>query len=171
MISFQTYKEFFYVGKNQTLYFSSLFTNSKISHKGSRNRKTGSKIFWGTYQLVTVGYESCEKIFKKLGFRIENLTGFSHDFTNLIKKFAVTLSPTLPRQSKPIKNRILTALKPHILRVFDKKTRFYAFKNVHLTALKRVLLIENGQKNGMFFGNCVLTLLKPHIVTRYNRTF
>ena len=32
----------------------------------------------GRYQFVTVGYESCEKNFKKLGFRNQRLTGLSY---------------------------------------------------------------------------------------------
>jgi hypothetical protein len=32
----------------------------------------------GTYQLVTVAYERCEKNFKKLGFRNQSLTGLSY---------------------------------------------------------------------------------------------
>ena len=49
----------------------------------------------GKYQFVTIAYESCEEIFKKLGFReeicqgtrIPCVTGFSYNFLNNLMNF------------------------------------------------------------------------------------
>ena len=47
----------------------------------------GLEILSGRYQFVTVGYESCEKSFKKLGFRNQRLTGLLYHFNNFLMNF------------------------------------------------------------------------------------